>query len=126
MSAKSTKKSPRKPARTQAKKAAAKKPAPKKSAKPRKSRVFTISLPPDLAARAEAIAKQESRTMSEVFREALRELETKQIMKALREAAEYGATRNLHGYTEADVPRLVKEARAARRAQQEREDRKAG
>jgi hypothetical protein len=64
--------------------------------------------------------------MSEVFREALRELETKQIMKALREAAEYGATRNLHGYTEADVPRLVKEARAARRAQQEREDRKAG
>jgi len=100
--------------------------APKKTAKPRKSRVFTISLPPDLAARAEAIAKQESRTMSEVFREALRELETKQIMKALREAAEYGATRNLHGYTEADVPRLVKEARAARRAQQEREDRKAG
>src|SRR5580692_4441926 len=116
MSAKSTKKSPRKPARTQAKKAA----------KPRKSRVFTISLPPDLAARAEAIAKQESRTMSEVFREALRELETKHIMKALREAAKYVTTHNLHGYTKADVPRLVKEARAARRAQQDREDRKAG
>jgi predicted transcriptional regulator len=126
MPAKPAKKSPPKPARTRAKKAAAKKPAAKKTAKPRKSRVFTISLPPDLAARAEAIAKQESRTMSEVFREALRELETKQIMKALRDAAAYGATRNLRGYTEADVPRLVKETRAALRAEEERKARKAG
>lgn len=57
--------------------AARKKP---RSAVPRRiSRVFTISLPPELAARAEAIAKEESRTISEVFREALRAYESLQL-----------------------------------------------
>ena len=38
----------------------------------RTSRVYTISLPPELAQKAEALAKRDSRTMSELFREALR------------------------------------------------------
>src|SRR6185437_1159751 len=38
----------------------------------RKSKVYTISLPPELAQRAEALAQRDSRTMSELFREAFR------------------------------------------------------
>lgn len=90
----------------------------------RKSKVYTISLPPDLARQAEAMAKSESRTMSEVFREGIRSLRRERIQKALMEAAAYGATRNPHGYTEEDVPRLIKEVRAEMAA--ERKMRAAG
>ena len=38
----------------------------------RTSRVTTLSLPPKMAAEAEKIAKEENRTKSELFREALR------------------------------------------------------
>jgi len=38
----------------------------------RTSRVYTISLPPELAKKAEALAKRDSRSMSELFREAFR------------------------------------------------------
>src|ERR1039458_4741078 len=34
----------------------------------RKSKVYTISLPPELARKAEALARRDSRTMSELFR----------------------------------------------------------
>lgn len=78
----------------------------------RKSKVYTISLPPDLAKQAESIAKSESRTMSEVFREGIRSLQREQVRRALVEGAAYGATRNPHGYTEEDVPRIIKEVRA--------------
>lgn len=40
---------------------------------PRTTRLITVSLPPDLAALAEKVAKEESRTKSELLREALRE-----------------------------------------------------
>jgi Arc/MetJ-type ribon-helix-helix transcriptional regulator len=95
---------------------------------PRRSRVCSISLPPELAARAEAIAKEESRTISEVFRTALRcyERERGRISSWLEETRAYAATRNPRGYTEEDVPRLVKEVRAEMRAEQERRARKVG
>jgi predicted transcriptional regulator len=86
--------------------------------------VYTISLPPELAKQAEAIARSESRTMSELFREGLRSLQRERIQRALLEAAAYGATRNPEGYTEEDVPRLVKEVRAEMAA--ERKVRAAG
>jgi predicted DNA-binding protein len=38
----------------------------------RSSRVYTISLPAELAQKAEALAKRDSRSMSELFREAFR------------------------------------------------------
>ena len=88
-------------------------------AKPtRTSRTFTISLPPDLAAKAEHLAKQECRTMSELFREAFRVYYGQHINKLFEETAAYAATRNPHGYTEADVPRLIKEVRAEEAAEQ--------
>lgn len=78
----------------------------------RKSRVYTISLPPELAQRAEALARRDSRTISELFREAFRAYSAQQVRWTLDELGEYAEGRNPKGYTEADVPRLIQEARA--------------
>jgi hypothetical protein len=75
----------------------------------RKSKVYTISLPPELAQRAEA--QQESRTMSELFREAFRTYSAQQARRTLDELGEYAADGNPQGHTEADVPRLIKQER---------------
>jgi predicted transcriptional regulator len=82
------------------------------TATPRKSKVYTISLPPDLAQRAEALAERDSRTMSELFREAFRVYSAQQARRTLDEFGEYAETRNPKGYTEADVPRLIQQVRA--------------
>jgi CopG family transcriptional regulator/antitoxin EndoAI len=100
--------------------------SPKKSPAKRKSKVYTISLPPDLAARAEAIAKSESRSMSELFRDAFRAYQAEQTRKWLDDLRAYAATRNPHGYTEKDIPRLIKEVRAEMRAEQAAKVRRAG
>ncbi len=76
----------------------------------RTSRVYTISLPAELAQKAEALAKRDSRTMSELFREAFRSYYAQQARRALEEIGEYATARN-PGYTEADVPRLIEEVR---------------
>jgi glycerophosphoryl diester phosphodiesterase len=78
----------------------------------RKSKVYTISLPPELAERAEALAQRDSRTMSELFREAFRTYSAQQARRTLDELGEYAEGHNPKGYTEADVPRLIQEARA--------------
>ena len=77
----------------------------------RKSKVYTISLPPELAKRAEALARRDSRTMSELFREAFRTYSAQEARRALDELGEYAADRNPKGYTKADVPRLIQEVR---------------
>jgi CopG family transcriptional regulator/antitoxin EndoAI len=79
----------------------------------RTSRVYTISLPPELAQKAEALAKRDSRTMSELFREAFRSYYAQQARRTMEEIGEYAASRN-PGYTEVDVPRLVKEVRGGK------------
>jgi predicted DNA-binding protein len=84
----------------------------------RTSKTYTISLPPDLAAKADALAKQESRTMSELFREAFRVYYARHIDLVFAETAAYAATRNPMGYTEEDVPRLIKEVRAQEAAEE--------
>jgi len=78
----------------------------------RKSKVYTISLPPELAKRAEALARRDSRTMSELFREAFRTYSAQQARATLDELGEYAAGRNPKSYSEADVPRLIEEVRA--------------
>jgi hypothetical protein len=50
--------------------------------------------------------------MSELFREAFRTCSAQQARRTLDELGEYVAGRNPKGYTEADVPRLIKEVRA--------------
>jgi len=76
----------------------------------RTSRVYTISLPAELALKAEALAKRDSRTMSELFREAFRSYYAQQARHTLEDIGQYAAGRN-PGYTEADVSRLIKEVR---------------
>jgi predicted DNA-binding protein len=83
-------------------------------AAPRRSKVYTISLPPELAQRAEALARRDSRTMSELFREAFRSYDAQQARRTLDEIGEYAASRNPSGYIEADVPRLIPEVRSAK------------
>jgi CopG family transcriptional regulator/antitoxin EndoAI len=78
----------------------------------RVSRVYTISLPPELARKAEAVAKLEERTMSDLFRESFRAYLRERFERISEETAAYVATLPLHGYTEEDVPQLVKEVRA--------------
>jgi predicted transcriptional regulator len=77
----------------------------------RKSKVYTISLPPELAQKAEALAQRDSRTMSELFREAFRTYSAQQARRTLDELGEYAEGRNPKGYTEADVPRLIQQVR---------------
>jgi CopG family transcriptional regulator/antitoxin EndoAI len=79
----------------------------------RSSRVYTISLPPELALKAEALAKRDSRTMSELFREAFRSYYAQQARRTLEDIGEYAASRN-SGYAEDDVPRLIKEVRGTK------------
>jgi predicted transcriptional regulator len=74
------------------------------------SRVFTISLPPELAQKAEALARRDSRSMSELFREAFRCYYAQDARKSLMEIGEYAQARN-PGYSETDLPRLIKETR---------------
>lgn len=50
--------------------------------------------------------------MSELFREAFRTYSAQQARQTLDELGEYAAGRNPKGYTETDVPRLIKEVRA--------------
>ncbi|PYN71497.1 MAG: hypothetical protein DMD97_27320 [Candidatus Rokuibacteriota bacterium] len=50
----------------------------------RTTRVLSFSLPPDLVREAERIAKQEGRTKSELFREALRRYVEERRWRALQ------------------------------------------
>lgn len=45
----------------------------------RRSRVFSISMPPEMAERAEAVAKAQNRTISELMREAFRVYEERRV-----------------------------------------------
>lgn len=49
--------------------------------------------------------------MSELFREAFRAYSAQQARRTLDELGEYAEGRNPKGYTEADVPRLIREVR---------------
>ena len=78
----------------------------------RTSRILSLSLPPDLIREAERIAKQEGRTKSELFREALRRYIEERRWRGLQR---YGAGRARKvGMTEADVERAVQEVRRGR------------
>lgn len=90
----------------------------------RVSKVYTISLPPELAQRAEALAKRDSRSMSELFREAFRTYYAQQARKTLDEIREYAASRNPSRYTEADIPQLIREVRTEKRTRPKPRSRK--
>lgn len=78
-------------------------------------RTFTISFPPELAAQVEQLAAQESRTTSELFREAFRAYRGRQMRKALLELNEAARHGKQSSYQPEDVERLVHESRASKR-----------
>ena len=51
----------------------------------RNTKVFSITMPPEMAKQAERLAKKENRTMSELMREALRRYEQKPVILDVRE-----------------------------------------
>jgi len=82
-----------------------------KTSRRRSSRVFTISFPDPLAKQVIAVAKDENRNISELFREAFRaylmERNERKLIAARAEAAKQGPI----PYTEDDVEALVHEVR---------------
>jgi predicted transcriptional regulator len=78
------------------------------------TRTFTISFPPDLAEQVEGLAKKESRTTSELFREAFRVYRAERLRTILDESNAEGRARGHNGYGPEDVERLVDEVRAER------------
>ncbi len=76
------------------------------------TRTFTVSFPPELAEQVERLAKKESRTTSELFREAFRAYRAEQLRAIFDESlAEARAVGN-NGYSPEDIERFVDEDRA--------------
>ncbi|MBM3745970.1 MAG: ribbon-helix-helix protein, CopG family [Acidobacteria bacterium] len=78
------------------------------------SKTLSITLPPAMLSRAEQLAQQESRTMSELVREALRYYERRRWWEEMNSCGRARAEEL--GLTERDVVPLVKQVRVQRRA----------
>lgn len=78
----------------------------------RTTKIWNISLPPEMARAAEKAAKEEARTKSELIREALRQYLWGKRWKELRHYGEERARRQ--GIREEDVDRLIHESRKVR------------
>ena len=79
----------------------------------RTTKVLSISLPPQLLAEAEKLAKEENRTVSELFREALRRY---QQQKRWDEINAYGRAKAEElGITEEDVVPIIQQFRKEQR-----------
>ncbi len=79
----------------------------------RNTRTLSVTLPPDMLKRAQSIARKESRTMSELIREALRHYERRSWWDDINA---YGRSKaDGQGIREQDVDRLVHELRTAKK-----------
>jgi len=76
----------------------------------RTTKVYSITMPPDLAKQAEALAKKENRTMSELMREALRRYQRERFFERMRAQMAPAADR-LGIKNEEDIVQLVREVR---------------
>lgn len=75
-----------------------------------KYKVVNISMPEEFFKQAEKLAKEEGRTRSELYREAIRQyIETRRWQKLQRETAE--RARKLGITSEEDVERIIREIR---------------
>ena len=69
------------------------------------------SFPAELADQVTAVAEEESRNISELFREAFRRYRMERMHRRLSEIRSEAAKRVTHRYTEEDVEALVDEIR---------------
>jgi len=84
----------------------------------RTSKAVTVTVPPTLLEEAEQVAREEGRTTSALFREAVGRYLRK---RRWRELCRYGSARARRlGITEQDVERLIHEYRRERRAREEK------
>ena len=80
----------------------------------RTTKPITVSLPPDLLRETQRVAQEETRTRSELIRDALRQYLASRRWQRLRQWGAQTAER-LGLKTEADLQRLLDEVRAGRR-----------
>jgi CopG family transcriptional regulator/antitoxin EndoAI len=78
------------------------------------AKTLSVTLPPDMLKRAQSIAKRESRTMSELIREALRHYERRAWWDDVNVYGREQASRQ--GIGPRDVEQMVDETRRAARA----------
>ena len=76
------------------------------------TRTFTVSFPPDLADQVERLAARESRTTSELFREAFRTYRTERIRALFGDMHAQVQANGAPEYTEEAIERFVDEDRA--------------
>ncbi len=80
-------------------------------------RVFTISLPEELASQVEEVARRESRDISELFREAFRAYRLQRARRTIDQIQAEVSRLGPSPYSEADIEGFVDEARAEMAAQ---------
>lgn len=80
----------------------------------RTTRQFTVSFPPELAEQVMKVARAESRTISELFREAFRAYRAERVRALLDLSQQTGRRHGHAGYAPEDVERLLRETRAER------------
>ena len=83
-----------------------------KAPRRRSSHVFTISFPKEMAKQVIAVANEENRTISELFREAFRTYRSEQMRKRLEMIRTGTAKRVKRHFTEEDVEAIVDEIRS--------------
>jgi len=83
----------------------------------RTTKPITVSLPTDLVRETQRVAKEESRTRSDLIRDALQQYLTSRRWRRLRQWGAETADR-LGLKTEADLQRLLDQVRAERRKTQ--------
>jgi Arc/MetJ-type ribon-helix-helix transcriptional regulator len=83
------------------------------------AQTISISLPDDMAREINELAQRERRSVSEVMREAWRTYRIDKFARLAARTASYAEQHNPMNYSEADVPRLIKEVRKERRPRKE-------
>jgi len=79
----------------------------------RTAKVISISLPPEMEEEVQQLARGEHRTISELFREAIRQYATQKFLKSARKSGR--AHMRKTGMKPADISQLIKKDRSTRK-----------
>lgn len=79
----------------------------------RTAKVISISLPPEMEEEVQELARDEHRTVSELFREAMRQYATQRFSRSARKSGRAYMKRT--GMKPSDLNRMIKEDRRRRK-----------
>ena len=82
------------------------------SAERQPSKVIAVSLSAEMAQQAEAIAKEEQRSVSELFRQAFLDYRAARLKKLLKQTGKIAKAQAADIRSEEDIERIVKATRA--------------